>query len=88
MRGLDMAIFIARQCGATITGVHSMYLPPHSEFRGVGSVEKEVNKEARKFLDEAKQKAAQQGIVLRTKMVHGNVGYNILKIAHNKKESR
>ena len=81
-----MAIFIARQCGATLTGVHSMYVPPRSEFKGVGIIEKSVHKQARRFLEEAKQKAAQHGIVLQTKMVQGNVGYNILKMAHNKKD--
>ncbi len=48
-KGLEMAISIARQFGATITGVYSIYAPPHTEFRGVGSVEKSLNKEVKKI---------------------------------------
>ncbi len=86
IRGLDMAIFMARQCGATITGIYSMYEPPHSEFRGVGAIEKKVTEDAKRFMDEAKYRAAKHGVVFRIKIIHGNVGYNILKVAHNKKD--
>ena len=85
-RGLEMAISIARQFGATITGVYSIYAPPHSEFRGVGSVEKSLNIEVKKFLDEAKVLAGQNGIVLNERLMRGDIGYNIVKLAHNKKE--
>jgi nucleotide-binding universal stress UspA family protein len=85
-RGLEMAISIARQFGATITGVYSIYAPPHSEFRGVGSVEESLNKEVKKILDEAKVLAAQNGIVFKEKLMRGDIGYNIVKLAHSKKE--
>ena len=45
MRGLEMAISIARQFGATITGAYSINVSPHSEFRGVGSSYETHNKE-------------------------------------------
>ena len=48
IRGLEMAITLARQCGAIIAGIYSIYAPPHSEFRGVGSVEKSLNIEIKK----------------------------------------
>ena len=85
-RGLEMAISIARQFGATITGVYSIYAPPHSEFRGVGSVEKSLNKEVKKFLDQAKVLAGQNGIVFNERLMRGDIGYNIVKLAHDKKE--
>ena len=47
-RGLEMAIGIARQCEATLMGVVSIETPPHSEFKGVGSVSKQVSKEVKK----------------------------------------
>ena len=81
-----MAIFVARQCGATLTGICSIYQPPHSEFKGIGAIEKSVNKEVKEFMEEAKYKAAKHGVVFRIKIMHGNVGYNILKTAHNKKD--
>ena len=81
-----MAISIARQFGATITGVYSIYAPPHSEFRGIGSVRESSNKDVENFLNEAKILSAQNGIVFKEKLMRGDIGYNIIKLAHNKKE--
>ena len=85
-RGLEMAISVARQYGATITGMYSIYAPPHSEFRGVGSAEESLNREAKKFLDDAKLLAAQNGIIFKEKLMRGDIGYNIIQLAHNKRE--
>lgn len=85
-RGLEMAISIARQCGATLTGVYSIYAPSHSEFRGIGSVEKMLNREVKRFMEEAKTLAAQNGIVFNTRLMRGDIGYNITKLAHEKKQ--
>jgi len=85
-RGLEMAISVARQFGATVTGVYSIYAPPHSEFRGVGSVRESTNLDVKKFLNEAKVLSAQNGIVFKEKLMRGDIGYNIIKLAHNKKE--
>jgi nucleotide-binding universal stress UspA family protein len=86
LRGLEMAISVARQFGATITGVYSIYAPPHTEFQGVGPVEKSLNKEVKKFMGDAKLLASQNGIVFKEKLMRGDIGYNIIKLAHNKKE--
>ena len=80
-----MAITLARQCGATITGVYAIYSPPHSEFRGVGPIEKRLTEEVKKFMNKAKLKSAQNGIVFKAKMLRGDVGYNIVKMAQNSK---
>ena len=85
-RGLEMAISVARQFGATVTGVYSIYAPPHSEFRGIGSVRESSNKDVEKFLNDAKVLSAQNGIVFKEKVMRGDIGYNIIKLAHNKKE--
>ncbi len=79
-----MAITLARNCGATITGIYSIYAPPHSEFRGVGSVEKSLNIQVKKFMEEAKTLAAKNGIVFNEKIARGEIGYNIIKLAHGK----
>ena len=84
IRGLETAITLARNCDATITGVHSIHAPPHSEFKGVGSVEEAYNINMKKFIDEAKTLAAENGIVFTDKIVHGEIGYNIIKMAHGK----
>ncbi len=84
LRGLEMGITLARNCGATITGVYSIYAPPHSEFKGVGSVEKALNIQVKKFMEDAKTLAAQNGIVFHEKIMRGEIGYNIIKIAQGK----
>ena len=81
-----MAISIARQFGATITGAYSINLQSHSEFRGVGSAEKELGKEIKKFMLDSKTLAAQNGIVFHEKLMRGDIGYNIIKLAHDKKQ--
>lgn len=84
MRGLETAITLARHCGATITGVYAIYAPPHSEFRGMKLVKESPDKEVKKFMDDAKLLAAQNGIDFKEKTVRGEIGYNIIKIAHGK----
>ena len=84
IRGLETAITLARSCEATITGIYSIYAPPHSEFRGVGSVEKSLNVQVKKFMEEAKVLAAKNGIVFNEKIARGEIGYNIIKLAHGK----
>ena len=86
LRGLEMAITLARQCRAIVTGIYSIYAPPHSEFRGVGSVERSLNKEIKQFMDQAKLLAAQNGIVFKEKLMRGEIGYNIIKFAHGKEK--
>ena len=83
-RGLETAITLARNCGATITGIYSIYAPPHSEFKGVGSVEEAFNVEIKKWMGEAKTLAAQNGIVFTNKIMRGEIGYNIIKASHGK----
>lgn len=86
LRGLEMAISIARQFGATITGMYSFNEQPHTEFQGIGSITKSHNKEVKKFLNAAKLLSAQNGIVFKEKVMRGDIGYNIVKLAQSKKE--
>lgn len=83
-RGLEMAITLARQCGATITGVYSINAQSRSEFRSVGAITDRMNKEIEKMLKDAKVLAAQNGIVFKEKKMSGDVGYNIVKAAQGK----
>ena len=85
-RGLEMAISIARQCGATITGIYSIYAPPHSEFKGVGSVEKRLTEEVKRFMQDSKKLAAQNGIVFKSRLIRGDTGYNIIKTSQGKEK--
>ena len=78
-RGLETAITLARNCGATITGFYSINAQPHSEFKGSPSVEKSLYKEVEKIMEKAKTLAAQNGIVFKDKIALGEIGYNIIK---------
>ena len=79
IRGLETAITLARECRATITGIYSINVPSYSEFNGVGSVEKSLNKEVGNFMEDAKILAAQNGIMFKDKIMRGRIGYNIIK---------
>ena len=85
VRGLDMAISLARQFQATVVGLCVIYAAPRSEFRGTAAVEKGSLQKVKKFMESAKTKAAQNGIMFDEKITHGDVGYHIVKFAKDKK---
>ena len=87
MRALEMAISIAKQFEATITGTYSINIQPHSEFQGVTSASKELKNEAGNILDNAKKLSQQSNVDFKEKMMLGNIGYNLVKLAHDKKEN-
>jgi len=87
MRALEIAISMARQFGATITGAYSMNIQPHSEFHVGGSVNKEWDNEIKKIMADAKVLSAQNCIVFKEKLMRGDIGYNLIKLAHDKKEN-
>lgn len=85
IRGLEMAISLARQFQAKLVGICVIYAAPRSEFRGTASVEKGSLEKVEKFMNVAKTKAAQKGIDFVEKITSGDVGYHIVKYAHDKK---
>lgn len=84
IRGLEMALTLAKNCGASITGVYSIHTPPHSEFSGLGTVDKSMTAAVNKFLESAKTIATKRNIVFHKKIVKGEIGYNIIKFAHGR----
>ena len=85
LRGLDMAISLARQCEATLVGLCVIHASPRSEFRGHGAIEKGDYEKVKKFLEDAKTKSAKKGIVFTKKILYGDVGFQIVNFAQNKK---
>ena len=85
LRGLDMAILIAKQFNATITVVHCINIPQHLEFQRAEIMEEE-NKESESIIDYAKKKIAENGIDCKSKVIRGDTGYNITKLANSKKQ--
>lgn len=87
IRALEMAIAIAKQFGASIIGAYSMNVQPRSEFQTTSIVSKELKNEAGKILDNAKKTTLQSNVDFKEKMMVGNIGYNLIKLAHDKKEN-
>ena len=81
LRGLDEAIYFARQCQATIIGVHVINVPPgivlnkkKLEYGSIKSVEL--------LMDAAKTKAARHGVELNYKIIKGaDPGYDIIQFS-------
>jgi hypothetical protein len=47
---------------------------------------KEFNNEIKKMMDKAKVLSTQKDIEFKEKIMRGDIGYNIIKLAHDKKE--
>jgi len=77
-KGLDKAIYIARQCGATITGLHVISIYPQHLGDLVSPLRSRLYEDAAKFMDEAKVESAQNGIVFHHKIVYGDTASGII----------
>ncbi len=84
-RGLDHAIYLARQCQAIITGIYVIPRPPHPAFRSARYPEKPYLKDAEHIMAFAKKHSAQNGIMFEKKIAFGDPGYTIVKFAKDKK---
>ena len=83
MRGLDEAIYLARQCHAIITG---LYVVPTSNSTDsqISHLEKYLLNNASKFMLKAKTRAAQNGILFDNVIIHGDEGPKIISYANDK----
>jgi len=84
-RALDEAIEIARACHAVILGVHSVPFLPAEFAPSVVPYRIYQKKEAGKFFENAKNRAAKHGILFSYAIVFGNPVDQILNIAKKKK---
>ena len=85
IRGLDMAIHIARQSHGTITALTVKSVPGIYAIHPLGFLDFSSMTEVKKFLDSAKVRAAKKGIQLTGKALTGDPGYDIARFANNKK---
>lgn len=85
LRGLDTAIYLARQCHATLIGLYVMPIYPKSLLLKPIPYEAELAKIARAFLEKAKTRSAQNGIVFNEKIIKGHAAEVILDFAKEKK---
>ncbi len=85
IRGLDMAIHIARQSHGTITALTVKSVPGIYALHPLGFLDLNSVTEVKKLLNEAKVRAAKKGIQLTTKALAGDTGYDIARFANNKR---
>jgi len=85
IRGLDMAIHIARQSHGTIVALSVKSVPGIYAIHPLGFLDFNSMTEVKKTLNEAKVRSAKKGITLTGKAIAGDPGYDIAKFANNKK---
>lgn len=83
-RGLDTAIFLARQCGATITGLFVVPIYPKS-FMPITYAKEYLTKAVKDFMEDAKKRSAQNGIVFVGKTTIGKESSAIIDFAAKNK---
>lgn len=83
--GLDTAIFLARQCGATITGLHVVSIYPQHLGDLVTPLKAKLVKDAEKFMEQAKVKSAQNGIVFHHKIIYGDPQSDVINFVKQNK---
>lgn len=84
-RALDEAIEVARACHATILGVHSIAFLPSEFMPAVVPYKIYQKKEAGKFMENAKLRAAKHGVLFSYAITYGSPVEQILAIAKKKK---
>ena len=84
-KALNEAIYLARQCNGTITGLCIIPIYTINLGKLLTSLKNQSQKEAKKFLAEAKKQCAQNGIVFTEKIIYGNQSWEITEFASYKK---
>ena len=87
LRGLDMAIHIARQSQGTIIALAVKTVPGIYAIHPLGFLDFNSMKEVKKLLANAKLRAAKKGIQLTGKAISGDPGYDIAKFANSSKNA-
>jgi nucleotide-binding universal stress UspA family protein len=84
-KALNEAIYLARQCHSTITGLCIIPIYTINLGKLLTSLKNQSQKEAKKFMAEAKKQCAQNGIVFYEKIIYGNQAWEITEFAAYKK---
>lgn len=79
-RGLDMGIYLARQCNAKLVGIYVISNIPKT-YHGLKYPEKPLLIVADNIMETAKIRCAQNGILFEKKIDFGDPGINITKFA-------
>ena len=79
-KGLELAISLARNCGATITGMYVVSMYPITWAHLANPVKTQFFKEAREAMDRAELISAQKGIVFHKRIVYGDPKSSIIGV--------
>lgn len=83
LRGFDEAIFFARQCQATIIGLHVVNVPAGFVLNKK-KLESGTIKNVEILMNAAKTKAARHGVEFHSKIIKGaDTGYDIVRFSKN-----
>ena len=85
LRGLDEGIYLARQCQAVVTGLYVIPIFPRNLVDAIMPFQIHLTKEAKKFMNDAKLKCAQNGIVFKSKIIFGSPSIEINELARKEK---
>ena len=85
LRGLDEGIYLARQCQATITGLYVIPIYPRNLADAIMPFQIHLSKEAKKFMEEAKKRSVQKGIVFKYKIIFGSPTVEIEELSRKGK---
>lgn len=77
-KALDEAIYLARECKATLFGLYVIPLFSINYKKPSSSLAKMFLENGKKTLEKAKVRAAQNGVLFYDKVVNGNEGYKII----------
>ena len=80
-RGLDVAIHMARESHATITGLYVAAITKPGTNDKITPLEKILLGHARKIMKKSKLKAAKQGILFFDRVTYGDDGKRIVEVA-------
>ncbi len=83
LRGLKMAIYLARQSDTKLTGIHVLPRYPKKEYRKLSYPEKPALLEADKIMEFAKELSAKNGILFEKKIRFGYPDQSIVKYANS-----
>jgi nucleotide-binding universal stress UspA family protein len=84
-KGLDEAIFLARQCGGTLTGLHIVSIYPQHLGDLVSPLRVKLYEHAQTFMEKAKLISAQDGIAFYHKIVYGDATTEIIEFVKQNK---
>ncbi len=85
MRGLDEAIYLARQCHATITGLYVIPIYPRNFADAIMPYQIHITKSAKTFMNNAKSICAKKGIMFKSKIIFGSPIVEINDMVNTKK---